>query len=74
MDKGILIGRAQLDYHYTYNNHNHFMITGGILEDMFSGYGLEYLYFKPDTNYAIGFEIFDVKKRDYDWGFWPFRL
>ena len=62
MDKGILIGRAQLDYHYTYNNHNHFMITGGILEDMFSGYGLEYLYFKPDTNYAIGFEIFDVKK------------
>ena len=44
MDDGVLIGRAQLDYHYSYNKYNHFMITGGILEDMFSGYGLEYLY------------------------------
>ena len=45
------------------------MLTGGILEDMFSGYGIEYLYFKPNTNYAFGFEVFDVKKRDYNWGF-----
>ena len=62
MDDGVLIGRAQLDYHYSYNKYNHFMITGGILEDMFSGYGLEYLYFKPNTNYSIGFEVFDVQK------------
>ena len=45
------------------------MITGGILEDMFSGYGLEYLYFKPYTNYAVGFELFEVTKRDYKWKF-----
>ena len=69
MDEGVLVGRAQLDYHYSHNKHNHFMITGGILEDMFSGYGLEYLYFKPNTNYSIGFEVFNVRKRDYDWGF-----
>ena len=69
MDKGLLVGRAQLDYFITpYKNH-HLMFTGGILEDMFSGYGLEYLYFKHKTNYAIGFEIFNVKKRDYNWGF-----
>lgn len=69
MDKGILIGRAQLDYHITPKKNHHLMITGGILEDMFSGYGLEYLYFKQNTNYAIGFEIFNARKRDYDWGF-----
>ena len=69
MDKGVLIGRAQLDYHYSKNKNNHFMLTGGILEDMFSGYGLEYLYFKPNTNYSVGFEVFNVKKRDYNWGF-----
>ncbi len=69
MDKGLLVGRAQLDYFITpYKNH-HLMFTGGILEDMFSGYGLEYLYFKHKTNYAIGFEMFNVKKRDYNWGF-----
>lgn len=69
MDDGVLIGRAQLDYHYSHNQYNHFMVTGGILEDMFSGYGAEYLYFRPNTNYSIGFEVFHVQKRDYEWGF-----
>jgi len=69
MDEGILIGRAQIDYFLSpYKNH-HVMFSAGILEDMFSGYGFEYLYFKSNTNYSIGFEIFDVQKRDYDWGF-----
>ena len=34
---------------------------------MFSGYGFEYLYFQPNTSYAVGFELFNVEKRDYDW-------
>ena len=41
------------------------MFTGGILEEMFSGYGIEYLWFDPSRNYAMGFEVFDVTKRDY---------
>ena len=69
MDGGILIGRAQIDYHVTPKNNHHIMLTGGILEDMFSGIGAEYLYFKPNTNYSIGLELFSVKKRDYNWGF-----
>jgi hypothetical protein len=67
--EGILIGRAQLDYHLTQKRNHHLMISAGILEDMFSGYGLEYLYFKGNTNYAIGFELFEVQKRDYKWNF-----
>jgi len=66
---GVLIGRAQLDYHITPKKNHHLMFSGGIFEDMFSGYGFEYLYFKYDTNYAIGFELFNVKKRDYEWRF-----
>jgi hypothetical protein len=69
MDDGVLIGRAQLDYHLTPRKNHHLMVTGGILEDMFSGVGAEYLYFKPDTNYSFGLELFKVKKRDYQWGF-----
>lgn len=64
-DQGVIIGRAQLDYHITPKKHNHLMFTGGILEEMFSGYGFEYLYFDNKKNYAIGFEVFDVVKRDY---------
>ena len=69
MDEGILIGRAQLDFHLTPKKNHHLMFTGGILEDMFSGIGFEYLNFKQNTNYSFGIEFFKVKKRDYDWGF-----
>ena len=69
MNEGILIGRMQLDYHITPRKNHHLMFTGGILEDMFSGYGMEYLFFKQNKNYSFGIELFKVKKRDYDWGF-----
>ena len=69
VNSGILIGRAQLDYHITPKENHHLMFTGGILEDMFSGVGMEYLYFKPNTNYSFGIEAFKVKKRDYNWKF-----
>ena len=69
MDDGILIGRAQLDFHLTPKKNHHLMLTGGILEDMFSGFGAEYLFFEPNTNYSFGVELFKVRKRDYYWGF-----
>ena len=68
-DQGIIIGRAQLDYYSSLNQNHHFMLSAGILEEMFSGYGIEYLYFKDNKNYAMGFEIFDVVKRDYEMRF-----
>ena len=68
-DDGIKIGRAQLDYYLTVKDNNHLMFTGGILEEMFSGYGFEYLYFNSKKDYAYGFEIFSVAKRDYDMTF-----
>ena len=64
-----VIGRAQLDYHQTLFKNNHLMFTAGILEEMFSGYGFEYLYFDNKKNYALGYEIFHVKKRDYEMQF-----
>ena len=69
IDQGIIIGRAQFDYHITPKKNHHFMFTGGILEEMFSGYGFEYLYFEYDKNYAVGFELFDIVKRDYEMRF-----
>ena len=66
---GIFIGRAQFDYHLSLRENHHLMFTAGILEEMFSGIGFEYLYFKQAANYALGFEIFDVTKRDYEMRF-----
>ena len=45
------------------------MLTAGVLEEMFSGYGLEFLHFDSKKNYAYGFEIFDAYKRDYKLNF-----
>ena len=64
-DDGVIIGRAQFDFYKTLSEKNHIMFTAGILEEMFSGYGFEYLWFDPNKNYAVGFEMFDVMKRDY---------
>ena len=68
-DEGIIIGRAQFDYYLSPKKNHHAMLTAGILEEMFNGIGFEYLYFKQDSNYAIGFEMFEVKKRDYEMRF-----
>ena len=68
-DEGIIIGRAQFDYYLSPKKNHHVMLTGGILEEMFNGAGFEYLYFKESSNYAIGFEMFEVKKRDYEMRF-----
>ena len=66
---GIIIGRAQFDYYVTPKNNHHLMLSAGILEEMFNGIGFEYLYYNQDSSYAIGFEAFDVQKRDYDMHF-----
>ena len=68
-DGGILLGRAQLDYHLTPAKNHHIMMSAGVFEDMFSGYGGEYLYFTPNTNYSFGVDVFKVFKRDYSWRF-----
>ena len=53
-DSGIFIGRAQLDYYKTLSKNNHVMISAGILEEMFIGYGLEYLYYKNNSIIRLG--------------------
>ena len=63
MNNGILIGRAQFDYYLSASKNQHIMLSAGILEDMFSGYGMEYLYYKNKRNYSFGFELFNVKKK-----------
>ena len=68
-DEGIIIGRAQFDYHLTPYSNNHLMFSAGILEEMFNGFGFEYLYFDNNNDYAIGFDLFKVRKREYSMRF-----
>ena len=62
----VIVGRAQFDYYKTLSTNNHLMLSAGIFEEMYNGFGLEYLNFDIEKNYAFGFEAFHVYKRDYD--------
>ena len=61
-----IIGRSQVDYFKTLKMNHHILISAGIFEEMFAGYGMQYLWSDQSTPYSIGFEIYEVQKRDYD--------
>ena len=61
----ITIERFEFNWLEKIDNH-HLSIRAGLFETMFGGYGFEYLHLNEFSNIAYGFEIFDVKKRDYD--------
>ena len=65
----VILGRSQLDFFQTLSEGNHIQLSAGVFEEMFSGYGGEYLWSKDNIPYAIGFEAFKVYKRDYDLAF-----
>ena len=45
------------------------LLTAGIYEEMFSGFGFEYLDFNPSKKISWGFEAHKVFKRDYELNF-----
>lgn len=63
------IGRAQFEYFKTLSNRNHILLSAGIYEEMFSGYGFEYLNYDPARRINWGYEAYKVYKRDYNFGF-----
>ena len=65
----LIIGRSQLDYFKSFDEQHHLQFSAGIFEEMFSGYGGEYLWSRQENNIAIGLEAFKVYKRDYDLAF-----
>lgn len=69
LGENISIGRAQFEYFKTIKTNNHLLLTAGIFEEMFSGYGFEYLKFNPKSRINWGFEASKVYKRGYKFNF-----
>jgi len=65
----LILGRSQIDYFETLFEDHHIQVSAGVFEEMFSGYGIEYLWSNNNLPFAIGFEAFEVYKRDYDLAF-----
>lgn len=62
----LLLGRSQFDFFKTITNDHHIQLSLGIFEEMFAGYGIEYLWRNNEFPIAIGFEAFKAYKRGYD--------
>ena len=65
LSNGVTVGRLQLDY-FLQKKYNFFQFTAGILEDMYVGAILDYLYFPQNNIFGLGFEINHARKRDYE--------
>jgi len=70
------LARMQLDYLFRISPSIVGRLSGGILEEMFGGIGAELLYYNPEKPWAIGFNTYRVKQRDYDqrFGFRPYEV
>ena len=62
----IYVNRMQLDYIWAPFKNFYAKVSGGILEEMYGGFGAEFLYKPFNKNFAIGHETFGVKRRTYD--------
>ncbi len=60
------INRAQLNSFYSPFKNIYTKLSAGILEEMFGGFGGEFLWRPFNKDYAIGAELWRVKQRDYD--------
>ena len=65
-ESDLYLKRMQLDYIWNPNKNIYAKLSGGILEDMFGGFGGQILYKPFDGNFNVSVEGFYVRQRDYD--------
>ena len=63
---GLHIQNLQLMYFNKFGKNIYSKLSIGLFEPMFGGIGGEVLYKPVASNYGIGFELWNVKQRDYD--------
>jgi len=68
-DHGIPIGRMELNYYRSWSRKNFLVLSAGLYEEMFGGYGLEYLFYPEGSLFGFGAEYFSLAKRDYKMNF-----
>ncbi len=69
MNNNIPVGRMEINYYKSMGRKNFLVLSAGLYEEMFGGYGAEYLYYPEGSLYGFGAEFFSLKKRDYKMNF-----
>ncbi len=62
----VYLKRLQLDYMWSPKENIYTKVSAGILEEMYGGAGIEFLYKPFDQNFSLGYEFYRVKRRTYE--------
>lgn len=68
-DNGFPIGRFELNYYKSWSRKNFLVLSAGLYEEMFGGFGAEYLHYPEGSLFGFGAEFFSLAKRDYEMNF-----
>jgi hypothetical protein len=60
------ITRMQGDYFFSPRKEIFAKVSMGLLEDMYAGYGAEFLYKPFESNFSLSLDLYKVKKRDFE--------
>lgn len=69
MGNQLVLGRFELNYFNSLDRKHFFQARAGIFEEMYGGYGFEYLFQPEGSIFSIGAEVHKIKKRDYKMNF-----
>lgn len=71
----VTIGRFEANYFSSFNRKHFFRYSAGIFEEMFGGYGFDYVYYPEGSLFSFGFEAYHLRKREYsqNFQFLPYR-
>ena len=63
------MGRLEINHFHSPKKHHYFRTSAGIFEEMFGGYGIDYVYSPENSIFSLGLEAYYVRKRNYDMKF-----
>ena len=69
LSNNISVGRLEMNYFYSPLKHHYIRASAGIFEEMFGGFGLDYVFSPENSIFSFGYEAYHVKKREYDMDF-----
>ncbi len=65
-ESDVYLKRLQFEYIWSPFQNIYSKLSGGILEEMYGGYGLELMYKPFNKNFMIGYENYHLKRRTYE--------
>ena len=62
-NRNITLGRLEINHFHSPKKHHYFRTSAGIFEEMFGGYGIDYVYSPENSIFSLGLEAYYVEEK-----------